>query len=127
MTVGKLSPPVLTLFALIITCKASGNLLTTIPFRSAIHHHCSTFPIQQETAVRDVSRPVAGDAKGQSEGGDWTGQLSDEGHYFPLRSQCMVEGLQWRKDWRQGQEMEQDIVDRAISHRMLGKASLTKG
>ena len=28
--------------------------------------------------------------------------------------------------WRQGQEMEQDVVDSAITHRMLTNASLTK-
>lgn len=65
---------VLTLFASIITCKASGNLLT-IPFREPIHHWCSTFPIRQEAAARDVSHPVATDAgpdnrREQSEGGD---------------------------------------------------------
>lgn len=31
-------------------------------FRRPLHHFCSTFPARQETAARDVSHPVAGDA-----------------------------------------------------------------
>lgn len=81
------------------------NLLT-IAFRRPIHHCCSTFPIQQETAVRDMSHPVAADAtldKGTIRG-RW--QLSDWEHFS---SEVRVYG-----GWRQGQEMEQDVVDSAI-------------
>lgn len=45
---------------------------------------------------------------------------------YSQRSEFMVTGSGVLGGWRQGQEMEQDVVDSDISHRMLGNASLTK-
>lgn len=126
------SAAVFTLFALIITCKPPGSILT-IPFRSPIHHRCSTFPIQQETAVRDVSHPVAGDAlqwtKEQSQGTiqeAWLDKTAVRLRAFSSQVWACGQGFEVWGGWSKGKEREQDVVDSAITHRMLGEVSLTK-
>lgn len=66
--------PLLSLFALTITCEASGKAFHWPLFRVALRHRCSTFPSQQEAAARDVSRPVAAAAAAALDEGTITGR-----------------------------------------------------
>lgn len=93
----------------------------TFLFRRSIPHHCATFPIRQETAVRDVSHPAADDDKL-----DNNRRQRPEGCDSCLIKSLFLSGgrVRWgalvqRGRWR-GQETEGDGADTAISQRMLG-------
>lgn len=86
----------------------------------------STFPIQQEAAVRDEAHPGANEDKlnnnqrQQPEGCDSCLIKS----FFP-RALRVRQGSVVQRAWRTGQETQRDVADSAISHRMLENSLTT--
>lgn len=101
------------------------NNPVTFLFRRSIPHCCTTFPIQQEAAVRDKSHPVI----------NWTmfrgNNLRDATAVWLRAFSLGARRVQWgsvvHRGRQQAQETKRDVADSAISPRMLENSSLTKG